>query len=251
MKYPCRSSKSSSPLSDLDSRLSIYALAASAAGAGMLALAQPAEGRIVYTKAHRQIVPNTTLKLDLNHDGTADFSFKDTFSHSFYSSFGRLFAIPLDQNNQVRGHSVGTRAYASALFSGDRIGPKGRFLPASGLMVETSFLGGVRHDLQGSCSGPWANVTGRYLGLKFVISGKMHFGWARLNARCAQGSQVFGLLTGYAYETVPNRQIVTGVKRAAKGERYVNRENNSQGGIGSLGRLARGGSGPSKRVAQP
>src|SRR5580692_12210999 len=70
--------------------LNTYALAASAAGVGMLALVQPAEAKIVYTPANVyirccfQLVP-----LDVNHDGVNDFAFSNG-THSpgdrFYSS---------------------------------------------------------------------------------------------------------------------------------------------------------------------
>ena len=78
---------------EFEQQLGWYALAAAAAGVGILA-SQPAQAEIVYTKAHRQITPNTSIKLDLNHDGIADFTFKDTFTQSNYSSFGRLSAFP-------------------------------------------------------------------------------------------------------------------------------------------------------------
>src|SRR5579863_10427884 len=53
-------------------RLNMYALAASAAGVGVLALAQPIEAKIVYTPADVKIgyIP---YNLDLNHDGVVDF----------------------------------------------------------------------------------------------------------------------------------------------------------------------------------
>ena len=54
--------------------------------------------------------------------------------------------------------------------------------------------------------GPWANVTHRYLGLEFIIKGKVHYGWARLNN--PRGS--WPTLTGYAYETIPNKGITMG-----------------------------------------
>jgi hypothetical protein len=55
-------------------QLSMYALAASAAGVGALCFAKPAEARIVYTPAHVAIKPNGGLfRIDLNHDGIPDF----------------------------------------------------------------------------------------------------------------------------------------------------------------------------------
>jgi hypothetical protein len=46
-----------------------------------------------------------------------------------------------------------------------------------------------------------------YLGLKFVINGKTHYGWARFKPH--QGLNNY-YLTGYAYETIPNKPITTG-----------------------------------------
>jgi hypothetical protein len=71
MKRPARAP---SQLSEsLHKRLSAYALAASAAGVSLLALAQPAEGKIVYTPVNEKIGPNQALALDLTHDGKTDF----------------------------------------------------------------------------------------------------------------------------------------------------------------------------------
>jgi len=227
-------------------KLNMYALAASAAGVSMLALAQPADGEIVYTRAHKSIAPNTTLHLDLNHDGTKDFDLRDTFSQSNYTSSGRLIAVGDRKQNHVWGHTAQQRPYASALFAGVRIGPKGQFLPGSGLMAQTTFNGGrSHHPGQESCTAPWANVTNRYLGLKFLIAGKVHFGWARLNVSCG-GQHVNATLTGYAYETVPDRPITTGKKKSSiygslqHGSAY-SRSADPQ--PVSLGRLAQGAEG--------
>jgi len=233
--------KKSFRLLDFDRRLNMYVLAASAAGVGMLALAPPAESEIIYTKAHIAIAPKTTLHLDLNHDGIADFDLRDTFSTSFYSAWGRLTALPDQQKNQIWGHTVSRRAYASALFAGARVGPEGQFLPASGLMASTYFLGGKRHPAQSVvyCKDPWAGVSARYLGLKFVITGKVHFGWARLNVTCSN-TQASALLTGYAYETVPDRPIVTGQEKGPENDISSQPSPDSPTG---LGRLAQGATG--------
>jgi len=82
--------------------------------------------------------------------------------------------------------------------------------------------------------GPWANngkgVKKRYLGLKFMIHGQVHFGWARLNVAMKR-SKIRGTLTGYAYETIPNKPIIAG-KTRGKNE-------------ATLGQLAQGASGVS------
>ena len=43
----------------------------------MLALTQPLEAKIAYTKAHKPLYPNSYIGLDLNHDGKYDFAFSN------------------------------------------------------------------------------------------------------------------------------------------------------------------------------
>ncbi len=235
MKQPRSESRKSFSLPSFESRLNMYALAASAAGVGMLALVQPAAGRIIYTKAHKSIGPNMTLHLDLNHDGVADFDLKDTLrTSSAGGAFAALSAQPDGKQNALWGHTVPFRGYASALLTKVRIGPKGQFLSGAGFMAAYSISGGRPGNF--SCSGPWANVTNRYLGLKFAIKGAAHFGWARLNVSCT-GATVNATLTGYAYETVANRPILTGKKG---GSEELDNSIPAAAASGMLGQLARG-----------
>ena len=51
------------------------------------------------------------------------------------------------------------------------------------------------------------------MGLKFVVGGEVHYGWARLSVTLGHNRQlddVVGTLTGYAYETVPDKPIIAG-----------------------------------------
>jgi len=211
VKPPSCQTKKLCRLSDFEHRLSMYALAASAAGVGVLALTRPMEGKIIYTTANKSIGPRTTLHLDLNHDGIIDFDLKDILTTTTASGkFAALSAVPDRKQNVVLGHTVPFHAYASALSANVEVGPKGQFLPAAGLMAAYS-VSGLRPG-NFSCTGPWANVTKRYLGLRFMIEGKAHFGWARLNVSC-NGPAVNATLTGYAYETVANRPILTGKEK--------------------------------------
>jgi len=241
MPRPSSRSQQRLDSTDFELRLGAYALAATAAGVGALALAQPAEAKIVYTKAHVTISANTTTALDLNHDGIADFLLKEVFSSYDASSYTRLWAMPDGKANEIWGHLTSNTAFASALFPGERVGPKGHFLSRAGVMAGTSNDNGVRGPADGSCSGPWAKVKNRYLGLKFVIAGKSHFGWARLNVSCPTHSiTITGLLTGYAYETEPNRPIVTGRKNddspVASAPRGVSTTASRSGSLGTLSR---------------
>lgn len=195
-----------------DRQLHMYALAASAAGVGMLALAGPAEAKIVYTHADKSIMPNHTIPLDLNHDGTIDFRFKDMHFTSRTYGFdhtGILSILPARQANKIEGYSRTNRHYASALQAGVTIGPKGPFKSGARVMATVFSDTGARRAVSNSCNGPWSKGNNRFLGLEFLINGKVHFGWARLSVTC-RGTDVLATLTGYAYETVPNRPIIAG-----------------------------------------
>src|SRR6202140_1775245 len=52
----------------------------------------------------------------------------------------------------------------------------------------------------------------RYVGIKFQIKGRFHFGWARIPVT-TQARSFTATLTGYAYETVPGKGIVAGKTR--------------------------------------
>ena len=87
--------------------------------------------------------------------------------------------------------------------------------------------------------GPWVGkgkgVRNRYLGLKFVIHGKVHYGWARLSVTLGHHRQygdVSGTLTGYAYQTIPNKAIITG---KTKGQDLIIFQPDTRGGL-ALGR---------------
>jgi hypothetical protein len=206
MKRSPRSPRTPSNLSEsTNHKLNMYALAARAAGVGLglLALTQSAEAKIVYTATWAEITPGAKLALDLNHDGINDFSLSNLVM-STTRSFRDTFKVLASKNNEVWGAG----SYAAALRAGVRIGPGKRFRPGNSLMAtDTANCNSVTCHF--ASKGPWINVTGRYLGLKFSIKGKIHYGWARLDVTVTHGG-VYAALTGYAYETVPNTPIVAG-----------------------------------------
>jgi len=188
-------------------QLNMYAIAAGAAGVGVLALAQPVEAKIVYTAANTPI--SGLVSLDLNNDGIPDFGLCITSQSNTchephpprgaqQRDFNVFPAKAESQQNQI----YASQGWAAALRAGFRIGHKRNFQPGYRLMVTWTTASG--HSLYG---GPWANVTHRYLGLKFIINGKVHYGWARLKV---QGGAIDATLTGYAYETVPGKSIIAG-----------------------------------------
>jgi hypothetical protein len=239
MKRSSRPTRTPASLSEsVRQHLDMYALAASAAGVGVLALIQPAHAKIVYTAAHvRILADNLPFYLDLNHDGVNDFSFLNY--NGVTDDMVSLGIIPVNASNEIWSHT----GYAAALREGVSIGPKGKFQRRyDELMAVVNFS-------HSTCQGPWGNVKRRFLGLKFIIKGKTHFGWARLNATCnAHNPQINAVLTGYAYETIPNKPIIAG---KTKGPQDISAEEPHAAltmpatGPCTLGLLAQGSPGPS------
>lgn len=176
-------------------QLNKYALAATATAVGMLALAPSSEAKIVYTPAHVIMGNDQGYWLDLNHDGIPDFSFFNWLACTEYCWNSLYVVSPIKGKNDVEAAPGRSFTYAYALKPGVAIDSKGRFTWFA-LMVNGS-------------NGPWFNVTRRYLGLKFQVRGKTHYGWARLSVHGTYG-HVTATLTGYAYETIPNKPIIAG-----------------------------------------
>lgn len=189
----------------LNRQLNAYAFAATAAGVGLLALAQPSEARVIYTKAHQVIGTNGVYPLDLTHDGTIDFLIQERGSSFSSSGYNGLAAKPAFGNGVE-----GSNALAAALSKGAPIGPGQQFFSSTGSNGEIMF--NVACSIEVGCStiGKWGNVNSRYLGLKFLIDGKTHYGWARVSVEVQNNHKITALLTGYAFETVANKEIVAG-----------------------------------------
>jgi hypothetical protein len=199
----------------LQSQLNMYAVAASAAGVGALALAQPASAEVMYTPAHQIIGANGVFSVDVNHDRTVDFLIQQ-WNYGNWSSNNQLLADPAVGNGVV-----GKQSMASALASGASIGPNQNFI-AGGSNGEVMLS--VTHTTTGGTSfvhGPWENVRNRYLGLKFQVDGETHYGWARLSVQ-RQQFHFTALLTGYAYETTPNTAIKAGQTSGGDGASAAN-----------------------------
>ena len=216
MKRSSASSKTASRLSDsIHHQLNMYAIAASAAGVGILSMATPAAARVVYTPAHVVIPKDTNIVryIDLNHDGILDFELHHAFDQSSRFTLSSLNVFdPKHKSNLVMGRRQRESPFYSvfALKAGAKIGP-GAFNPKNSMMAFATSPG------SSVVWGYWAankeGVKNRYLGLQFVIKGKRHYGWARLTVTVRQqrqGHSIAATLTGYAYETIPNKAIKAG-----------------------------------------
>jgi hypothetical protein len=211
-------------------QLNSYALAATAAGVGLLALSQQAEGRIVYYRTHyRFYLGFGSYSLDLNHDGIADFIFLSSTGIVF-SYFGIRPAKSQSQN-LIWGYAgpVFRTSFASALKAGVKVHASKKLGKGEHIMVFSQ-----AGTPSWRCYGQWCRARNRYLGLKFYdVKGKAHYGWARLTNEQGTTRTRTRTLTGYAYETIPNKPIVAG---KTHGKDVIAVQD------ASLGHLARGAS---------
>jgi hypothetical protein len=186
-------------------QLTAYALTAAAAGVSILALSARSQGEIVYKQAHRVIGDGTSFNLDLTGDGTVDLTIENKHHQHCttdgFCSTTQFLNVKMAGANQVVCNVYG----AVAMKPGMAIGPKNVWRGGNQNMAVILYGFGT-----GGVGGSWVNVKNRYLGVKFKIKGQTHFGWARLNVQVQLPLTITATLTGYAYETVPNKPITAG-----------------------------------------
>ncbi|MFZ0416522.1 MAG: hypothetical protein WAM04_00340 [Candidatus Sulfotelmatobacter sp.] len=223
----------------LEKHLAAYAAAAT--GAVLLSAAPSADAEIVYTPSNTPFTHNhqnqgpVFTTLDLNNDGVADFTFAVSstahFSSIGYTTRFKLYmkVVPDQTGNEVVQGSLAPTA--SAVPAGVTIGPKEKFV-SGGYMVHQVYS---QQGHINQSSGSWQKVEFAYIGLKFLINGQVHYGWARVKFPYPYGYN-YPSIYGYAYESSPNTPIVSG-QTSGTAPTQANAE-----AIGSLGMLAAGAS---------
>lgn len=194
----------------------------SAVGLAALALPPFAAGEVVYTPANQTVFHGERggLVIDFNNDGIPDGSLSVYGSSRSYQENREMSAFARFGNGLMMTANRTLRQYVSAAEFGKVIGPEEEFASegdmARCIVGETSRGRRSFH----SSRGPWRSVHERYLGFKFQIDGEVHYAWARFNTsgfpEPQENSRGFvcnakGTLTGYAYETIPDKPIVAGV----------------------------------------
>lgn len=221
MPRPFRCEKTIHLSESLGLRLNMYTSTATAAGVAVLALAGASEAKVVYTETNQVTRAGFPIYIDVNNDGIRDFVLRTMFYRGTSAlAIGLNASGYRNTDNAVAGRRVSDSSYffsaASALRPGVQIGPKLRFPVAFPMMAEEVFAK-VARSSQYSDLGPWVDkgqgVENRYLGLKFVVDGEIHYGWARVSVTVGHRRQlndVSATLTGYAYETIANKAIIAG-----------------------------------------
>jgi hypothetical protein len=184
------------------------------------------EAKVVYTPAHIDIPVNGgPLLLDLNHDGIADFSFSNVSrSPGDGEILAFLMAGAKAERNAIRGRGTfflgvgegrlgppkGTSygVFADALRAGFTVGSDKLYFKKNSLGRWLMAWEGASYT-GSNTYGQWNSTQRRYLGFSFVAGGQIHYGWARFSVALPKLS-ITATLTGYAYETIPNKPIITG-----------------------------------------
>jgi len=202
-------SKSSRSTTPLNQKLEKKLLGYIAAGAG-LAVAVPTQAQIVYTPSNIPLAHSLygiagVTQLDLNNDGIADFTFASFIYAESSRSFDFLAIDGRQAGNSVVGVLLKGQSYitAAVLPRGVEVGPNNSF--ANGADMARIFGSHYGHF----ASGGWIPIEAGYLGLKFVISGAIHYGWVLVKFPYPYGFNS-GSIYGYAYESTPNEPIITG-----------------------------------------
>lgn len=242
-------SKASS--NNLNRQVAQYSIAAAVAGVSVLALAAPAAGEVVVTKKtiHVPLATDGTLepiKISMANNGINNFQL--TLSSTSLGVYRFLLAEGASLQDELRvGTGPAFNVYLGALRRGERIGPSNASSQFNEGLVEESLSNGPNNRI---FFGSWGgSPKNRYLGVRFPINGQTHYGWIRLTVTTNPDPHtpvMSATITGWAYETVPNKAIAAGTaaiaaSAAQKPSAELRAPNNIQANSGpSLGMLAAG-----------
>lgn len=252
---PARPAQANLP-ETIERRIDFYCLAVAAAGVSTLALAQPADATVVITNKNIPVpycfaIAPCSVSVDLNGDGINDvkFSLISSYTYSGHSLHLKVTAL---NGGGVIGTAGGAHGpYASALLRGAKIGASDHFSGGKDKIEVSSRnydRSGILSDLK--LYGKWGgNHPNRFIGLKFKINGKIHYGWVRItvttpNPSCVPlcSTNLSGTITEYGYETVANKSLDAGLAGAAAVAPNAE-EDKTQQSHPSLGMLALGSDG--------
>ncbi|MFN0275200.1 MAG: hypothetical protein ACKVPJ_05615 [Chitinophagales bacterium] len=210
--------KTSTELKNQNRKLFAY----SSSAAVFLACTNATEAQtLVYTNVDPDVIleaPNALYDLDLNNDGTTDFTLSATSAGSniitslganvFYGING-VFINP-ENSNSIAGTSGSLTgfAYPYVLASSVNVGGGQLFLNASFQTLAYSFFAshdGVENVI--AQYGLWlGGQTDKFIGLKMLIAGNSHYGWVRVNVDSSHKKMT---VKDYAFESAPNTPIHT------------------------------------------
>jgi hypothetical protein len=224
--------------SGLSRRLASYAAAAGGAVA-LLGISDPADAKIVYTRVSVNLTAAESTEYVLRPD-----RIHPALTLSFKLCSSRC--VHLQATGKNGGEIIGESANfpslgypATLLTAGQQIGKNGSFRDKATFAAENIVYYGE------SSYGNFFSVTNGYFGFEFSIDGQTHYGWGRMTTSSPDGpDSISAKLTGFAYETIPNRRILAGQEQGSYAEPGAEGDGpTAQAGRSALGAIALGAAG--------
>lgn len=179
----------------------------SAMAGAFMATAATADAQIIYTDITDFTGASGDLvSIDMDADSTGDFllfaNSNTAGNWSWVYAIGNLSAYGYGgPSNMIAGYSGAILPYGSALNAGDLIGP------ALDFISNATNVGWLASMYSSVTYAPFANTGDKYLGVKFISAGTLHYGWMRLNCTVAP---VTYTIKDYAYQATANTPIIAG-----------------------------------------
>ncbi|MEP6260332.1 MAG: hypothetical protein ABJ092_02050 [Gillisia sp.] len=165
------------------------------------------QSNIVYTDIEPDFTSinlNDYYNLDLNNDQIIEFTLS-----SRYDSWMEWFGIASNPN--FKNSIISTTPWYShpvPLNSGKEIFNLRGYSKGESFETWGFFIIGDCFANEKECLNDWKNKGDMYLGLRFNLQGKIHYGWARMNV----ASTTKWVIKDYAYNATPNNPILAGQK---------------------------------------
>ncbi|MBL0280091.1 MAG: T9SS type A sorting domain-containing protein [Chitinophagales bacterium] len=178
----------------------------SAMAGAFMATAANADAQIIYTDVTDFTgATGDLLSIDMDADSTSDFllfaNSNTAGNWSWVYAIGNLGSGYGGPSNMIAGYSGAILPYGSALDAGDLVGP------ALSFVSNSNNVGWLASMYSSVTYAPFANTGDKYLGVKFLSGGTLHYGWMRLSCTVAP---VTYTIRDYAYEATANTPIIAG-----------------------------------------
>ena len=181
-----------------------------------------ANAQIVYTDVNPDVVRSCSFtggcggaySIDLNTDGMNDFILAPRASQFGCGCRGR-YALGQRDSAVISSTSTSWIAdtaggYALNTLIDSSLGwTNALHLLALQPMVCVPCSFGGYNLSQPSASGPWKNISGKYLALKIQVGTNFYYGWIKLGVTIASYSVSITIME-YAYNSIPNQPILAG-----------------------------------------
>ncbi len=184
-------------------------------GAPVSGIAQPEvpNSTVVYRKVNQVLGYNQHIFLDVDADGTSDFNFFSVLIH--HDDMPNLYLLVTPKT--AKGSSVlveqGEELVVNALWSFPLIKEQLiRESPITGCiwtepLMKGFIAGSSKTAGSESYTGLWIGKSDKYLGIRFKLNGKLHYGWIRLSHDKLKDEVT---ISDYAYSKSPEQSIAAG-----------------------------------------